>query len=91
MIAPACARSALGMSQIRSGMRQIRSGHREHQKHIYSCSSLANDPTPGEEGARKLCFFVCSETCASPSSCVLAKERNMEPRPGVGRRDGIPG
>ena len=90
MIALACARSALGMSQIRSGIRQIRSGHRECQKHMYSCSSLANDPTPGQEGAGELFPFVYSETCASPSSCVQAKEREKEPRSGVGRRDGIP-
>ena len=52
MIAPARARPALGVSQIRSGMCQIRSGHCEHQKHIYSCSSLVNDPAPGEREQR---------------------------------------
>ena len=94
MIAPARARSALGVSQIRSGMCQIRSGHREHQKHIYSCSSLVNDPAPGErkQGSYASSCILNSETCASPSSCVQAKERNTESRgPGSAAGAASPG
>ena len=90
MIAPARARPALGVSQIRSGMCQIRSGHCEHQKHIYSCSSLVNDPAPGErkQGGYASLRILNSETCASPSSCVQAKERNTESR-GPGSAAGV--
>ena len=87
MIAPARARSALGVSQIRSGMCQIRSGHREHQKHIYSCSSLVNDPAPGEREQEKLCFFTYSENLRK-SKFVCAGKREEHGAAARGRPPG---
>ena len=81
-----------GRGQIRSGMCQIRSGHREHQRHIYSCLSLVSDPAPGE---RKQGSYAssCILKLAQVQVRVCRQRRGTRrvQRPGVGRRDGIPG
>ena len=92
MIAPTRARSALGVSQIRSGMCQIRSGHREHQRHIYSCSSLVNDPAPGERKQGSYASsYILKLAQVQVRVCRQRRGTRRVQRPGVGRRDGIPG